>query len=260
MSGTLAHELSQPLTAVLSNAQAARLMLDRPELDVEQIRLALDDIIKNDRRAGAVIDRLRALLKKGDIELQPIDPNDVVKDVIDLAYGELTSRRVAVHSEGLGRGSRFSVVLPRGPIPAGLASPGPAPAGAASKVRCRALIVDDNHDSADTMAMMLKMLGHETHCVYDPRLTGDAVTTFAPDVAFLDIGMPGLSGYDVARSLRVEAGGLQLTLVAVTGWGHPDDRRRTAEAGFDHHLVKPADMATISAICNSLIPRSRHTV
>jgi signal transduction histidine kinase len=173
---------------------------------------------------------------------------------------ELHGGRVAVHSEGLGRGSRFSVVLPRGPIPAGLASPAPAPAGAASKVRCRALIVDDNHDSADTMAMMLKMLGHETHCVYDPRLTGDAVTTFAPDVVFLDIGMPGLSGYDVARSLRVEAGGLQLTLVAVTGWGHPDDRRRTAEAGFDHHLVKPADMATISAICNSLIPRSRHTV
>jgi signal transduction histidine kinase len=98
MSGTLAHELSQPLTAVLSNAQAARLMLDRAAPDLEQVRLALDDIIKNDRRAGAVIDRLRALLRKGDITLQPVDPNDVVQDVIDLAFGELASRRVAVRS------------------------------------------------------------------------------------------------------------------------------------------------------------------
>ncbi|HEX5216083.1 MAG TPA: PAS domain-containing protein [Vicinamibacterales bacterium] len=99
MSGTLAHELSQPLAAVLSNAQAARLMLDHAAPDLEQLRLTLDDIIRNDRRAGAVIDRLRALLRKGDIALQPIDPNDVVKDVIDLAYGELTSRRVAVRSD-----------------------------------------------------------------------------------------------------------------------------------------------------------------
>ena len=99
MSGTLAHELSQPLAAVLSNAQAARLMLDHAAPDLEQLRLTLDDIIRNDRRAGAVIDRLRALLRKGDIALQPIDPNDVVKEVIDLAYGELTSRRVAVRSD-----------------------------------------------------------------------------------------------------------------------------------------------------------------
>jgi signal transduction histidine kinase len=99
MSGTLAHELSQPLAAVLSNAQAARLMLDHTVPDLEQLRLTLDDIIRNDRRAGAVIDRLRALLKKGDIALQPIDPNDVVRDVIELAYGELNSRRVAVQSD-----------------------------------------------------------------------------------------------------------------------------------------------------------------
>ena len=77
-----------------------------------------------------------------------------------------------------------------------------------------------------------------------------AVESFEPDIVFLDIGMPGLSGYDVARRLRAHAGA-QLTLVAVTGWGHAEDRRRTAAAGFDHHLVKPADMAAISSICNS---------
>ncbi len=98
LSGTLAHELSQPLTAVLSNAQAARRFLDRDPLDFDQLRAALDDIIKNDKRAGRVIDRLRALLRKEDIARQPVDVNEVAREVIDLAYGELVSRRVTVKS------------------------------------------------------------------------------------------------------------------------------------------------------------------
>jgi len=171
---------------------------------------------------------------------------------------ELHGGRIVAHSDGLGLGSRFSVSLPLEPIPAAAAISLTSPDDAATRVQCRALIVDDNQDSADTMAMMLKMLGHETHCVYDPRQTTEAVNAFAPDVVFLDIGMPGLSGYDVARGLRLSESGAELTLVAVTGWGHAEDRRRTAEAGFDHHLVKPADMATISAICNRLTPRSRY--
>jgi PAS domain S-box-containing protein len=96
LSGTLAHELSQPLTAVLSNAQAARRLLDGERLDVGELRAALDDIIRNDRRAGAVIDRLRALLSKSSASLQPVDVNDMAREVIDLAHGELMSRRVTV--------------------------------------------------------------------------------------------------------------------------------------------------------------------
>ena len=96
LSGTLAHELSQPLTAVLSNAQAARRLIDRDPPDVEQIRAGLDDIIRNDKRAGAVIERLRSLLRKGDATLQPVDLNEVVRETLDLAVGELLSRRVAV--------------------------------------------------------------------------------------------------------------------------------------------------------------------
>jgi signal transduction histidine kinase/ActR/RegA family two-component response regulator len=176
----------------------------------------------------------------------------LVKRIVELHGG-----RIVVHSEGLGQGSRFTVVLPLEPIPAGVTMA--APAHSAANVRCRVLIVDDNHDSADTMAMMLQMLGHDTECIYDPRQTNATVASFDPDIVFLDIGMPGLSGYDVARGLRATAGA-QLTLVAVTGWGHAEDRRRTAEAGFDHHLVKPADMAAISSICNSLTPRSRARV
>jgi signal transduction histidine kinase len=173
----------------------------------------------------------------------------LVKRIVELHGGHIYA-----HSEGLGHGSRFTVVLPLEPIPAGVAAP--APTQSTVNVHCRALIVDDNRDSADTMAMMLQMLGHSTECIYDPRQTNDAVASFDPDIVFLDIGMPGLSGYDVARGLRAAAGP-QLTLVAVTGWGHAEDRRRTAEAGFDHHLVKPADMAAISAICNALTPHTR---
>jgi signal transduction histidine kinase len=177
----------------------------------------------------------------------------LVKRIVELHGG-----RVDVHSEGLGRGSRFTVWLPMVPVPASAAAPSPV-VTPATQASCRALIVDDNRDSADTLAMMLQMLGHETQCVYDPHHTLEAVESFAPDVVFLDIGMPGLSGYDVARRLRA-ACGAALTLVAVTGWGHADDRRRTAEAGFDHHLVKPADMATIASICGQVAGRVRDSV
>jgi PAS domain S-box-containing protein len=96
LTGALAHELSQPLTAVLNNAEAARRLVDRDQPDLEQIRGALDDIIRNDRRAGTVIDRLRSLLRKGETVRQTIDVNDVVRETLDLAFGELLTRRVAV--------------------------------------------------------------------------------------------------------------------------------------------------------------------
>ena len=99
LSGAIAHELSQPLTAVLSNAYAARYLLERAPLDLDELRASLDDVIKNDKRAGTVIDRLRALLKKGETTVQQaVDVNDVIRDVIDLARGELTSHRVNVQS------------------------------------------------------------------------------------------------------------------------------------------------------------------
>jgi PAS domain S-box-containing protein len=98
LSGALAHELSQPLAAILSNAQAARHVLNRDAPDLESLRAMLDDIIRNDRRAGAVIDRLRALLRKSDLTLQPVDLNDIVREVLEFAYGELASRRVSART------------------------------------------------------------------------------------------------------------------------------------------------------------------
>src|SRR3569832_499455 len=105
--------------------------------------------------------------------------------------------------------------------------------------------------------MLLQLLGHDVHCIYDSRRALDVIDQFAPDVVFLDIGMPGLSGYDVARLLRTRPEGEKLTLVALTGWCQPEDRRRTTEAGFDHHLVKPTDVESIQRVCRSLHPRVR---
>ncbi|GAB1594874.1 hypothetical protein PAGU2638_05530 [Lysobacter sp. PAGU 2638] len=165
----------------------------------------------------------------------------LVRRLVEMHDGTVTAT-----SEGLGRGSRFTVRLPIG---RGAAAPDtrldPLPYVQARRV----LVIDDNCDSADTLAMMLDMLGHATQRIYDPHAAEQAVMSFEPDVVFLDIGMPGISGYDVARRLRASPRGATVTLVAVTGWGQPEDRQRTAEAGFDHHLVKPPE---IEAICRIL--------
>jgi signal transduction histidine kinase len=161
---------------------------------------------------------------------------------------EMHGGKIAVESDGLGRGSRFMVRLPLSPV---VAAPPPAAEAqpAEGDPPRRIFIVDDNEDSADTLAMMLELLGHAVRCSYDPHEAIDAVAAFAPDIVFLDIGMPGLSGYDVARRLRALPNGADMILVAVTGWGQPDDRRRTAETGFDSHLVKPVDLEAIRTIC-----------
>jgi signal transduction histidine kinase len=158
---------------------------------------------------------------------------------------------ISVYSAGPGRGSCFTVCLPLsadGVQPVAREAARAVPAQHA----CRALVVDDNRDSADTLAMLLQLLGHDVRCVYDPREAAGVAASFAPDVAFLDLGMPGMSGHDVARTLRAGTAGATMVLVAVTGWGQPEERRRTRDAGFDHHLVKPVDLAVVSAICAGL--------
>lgn len=161
---------------------------------------------------------------------------------------EMHGGRVEVHSEGLGRGSTFRVHLPLGRVSQQPGDAAPQEPAALPASSCRVLVVDDNHDAADTLVMMLRLLGHETRATYDPFAVEGEVTAFAPDIVFLDVGMPGRSGYEVARSLR-DGGAQALTIVAVTGWGQPEDRHRTHSAGFDHHLVKPPDIQAIIDIC-----------
>ena len=112
----------------------------------------------------------------------------------------------------------------------------------------RIVVADDNEDSAESFAMLLSFSGHEVCIAHDGAAALDAVRDFRPDVAFLDIGMPGLTGYEVAQAVRAEPWGRDITLIAVTGWGQPDDRARARTAGFDRHLIKPIDPAEVDRL------------
>jgi DNA-binding response OmpR family regulator len=104
----------------------------------------------------------------------------------------------------------------------------------------RVLVVDDNPDAADSLAMLLEALGNDVRVAYDGEEAVDKAMEFSPHVVLLDIGLPKMHGYDVARKIR-DAKGLEVTLVAVTGWAQEEDRRRSSEAGFDYHFTKPVD-------------------
>jgi signal transduction histidine kinase len=160
---------------------------------------------------------------------------------------ELHGGRVEASSDGTGRGSEFRVFLPL----ATMASPEPesaeaTPASARSQPR-RVLVVDDNFDSAEMLGAILEHHGHAVSIAHDAETALQTAGEFAPDVALLDIGLPGLNGYDLARRLRQTEGTRHIRLVAVTGWGQDDDRARARDAGFDAHLTKPADPAQVLA-------------
>jgi CheY-like chemotaxis protein len=119
---------------------------------------------------------------------------------------------------------------------------------AAPRVKRRVLIVDDNEDAAMTMAMLIEELGAETCVAYDGVGGLQAAAEFLPDVVLLDIGMPGMNGYETCRRLRVEPFGQAIVIAALTGWGQEKDKRMALESGFDLHLVKPVDPSVLKRI------------
>jgi PAS domain S-box-containing protein len=163
---------------------------------------------------------------------------------------EMHGGTIAASSEGLGKGSTFTVRLPLSEASPIERHAAPPPLMSADFQRVRILVVDDNRDTATTCAMLLKSLGHDVATSYDGLDALEQARTLRPNVLFLDIGLPGMNGYELARTLRDE-GFERETLVAVSGYGQPEDRRRSREAGFDHHLVKPVDQAAlVSALQN----------
>jgi PAS domain S-box-containing protein len=162
---------------------------------------------------------------------------------------EMHGGTVAAHSSGPGQGSEFVVRLP---IPSNLPAPTvAAPADGAPVDRpaqLKVLVVDDNRDSAKTLSMLLGLMGHQTRAAHDGLEAVDAAAAFGPDVIFLDLGLPKLDGYDACRRIRQLPQGHRFTIVALTGWGQDDDRRRTAEAGFNDHLVKPVGHAVLTKL------------
>src|SRR5262249_28644448 len=147
-----------------------------------------------------------------------------------------------------GRGSEFVVRLPARPE-AGAAKDGEPGTPATQRLpRWRVLVVDDNQDAADSLVVLLRLLGQEGGAAYDGPTAGARAGEFGPELVFLDRWMPGMDGYEVARRLRRERQLTGVVLVALTGWGQEEDRRRSCEAGFDHHLVKPVEPATVEKL------------
>ncbi len=118
-------------------------------------------------------------------------------------------------------------------------------AGPAPRAGLRMLIVDDNRDAADSLGMLMQVMGNDSRVAYDGPEALTVAAQFHPEVVLLDIGLPGMTGYEVARELRRKPGGGGILLIATTGWGQPSDKEQSREAGFDHHLVKPVDAATL---------------
>jgi len=158
---------------------------------------------------------------------------------------ELHGGRIEVASAGLGKGSRFTVRLPG----ASLAAAAPIASGEAHNGRAgpnkRILLADDNRDAAESLAIILRLEGHDVELAYDGHAALQAYTKLRPDVALLDIGMPNANGYEVARQIRATPDGRDVLLIAITGWAQDSDKAQSRAAGFDHHLTKPIEPETL---------------
>ncbi|HVY07467.1 MAG TPA: response regulator [Burkholderiales bacterium] len=167
--------------------------------------------------------------------------------LVELHGGEIEAR-----SDGPGMGSEFVIRLPVSASDEASVAVGNASAADTRLSGRRILVVDDNCDSADSMGMLLELAGAEVTVVYDGESALAVVDEFRPDAVMLDLGMPGMDGYDVAQRIRGDARHRNLTLIALTGFGQDEDRERSAAAGFDHHLTKPADFAVVKALVASI--------
>jgi CheY-like chemotaxis protein len=166
---------------------------------------------------------------------------------------ELHGGTVEASSGGRGSGSEFVVRLPVTQAPR--AQPAqPALSGGEAGCKHRMLVVDDNADGADSMKVMLQFLGNEVRVAYDGMAAIEAAASFLPEVVLLDIGLPKLNGYEVARWIRRQSWGARTVLFAISGWGQQEDKRRAEEAGFDRHLTKPIDPAELMNLLASLQP------
>jgi CheY-like chemotaxis protein len=174
----------------------------------------------------------------------------LARSIAELHGGTLTAA-----SEGPGKGSEFLLRLPLAGPPEQLAS-APNEAQRAPSSR-KILIVDDNIDAADSLGVMLSYSGHDTRVVYSGREALLKAKDFVPDTLILDLGMPEMDGYAVARAVRSDPALRRVQLIALSGYGQEEDRRRTSEAGFDEHLVKPVVFAVLSAALKRNVAHGR---
>ncbi len=158
---------------------------------------------------------------------------------------EMHGGSIAARSDGSGRGSTFTITVP---LSRNAVEPPPAQTKNVRHTNSRVLIVDDNQDAANSMAMLIRALGGTAQTAKDAASGLETIASFRPHVAFLDIGMPGIDGYEMCRRIRREAADPRMLIVALTGWGHPQDKQRALDVGFDAHLTKPVDSAALEEL------------
>jgi CheY-like chemotaxis protein len=169
------------------------------------------------------------------------------KGILELHGGTIEAR-----SAGPGKGSVFTVRIPRRTIAGSLhASTTTSPPQTHKR---RVLIADDNRDAADSLSMLLQMAGHEITVVYDGQQALETIESARPEVALLDIGMPALDGYEVARRVRLDTRVRDMVLIAVTGWGQENDKARAQSAGFDLHFTKPVEPTQLMDLLGGELP------
>jgi CheY-like chemotaxis protein len=175
----------------------------------------------------------------------------LVRGIVELHGGTIEAR-----SAGPGQGSEFELTLPLPREALHAAADRPSRERPLARRPRRVLVVDDNRDAAESLALLLRLRGHEVREAYDGLDAVGAARAFRPDAVLLDIGLPGLNGYEVARRIRQEPSGRAALVVAVTGWGQDADKRRSAAAGIDHHMTKPVDLARLSELLDASPPQT----
>jgi PAS domain S-box-containing protein len=240
--------LSQVLGNLLNNACKFSKGGGRIGLSVE--REGDDVVIRvRDNGIGIAADQLPLifdLFMQADVSIERSVGGLGIGLALVKALVELHGGTVAAHSPGVGLGSEFVVRLP---ITMETPRPQPAvPQARATATAHRILVVDDNRDAANSLAMLLKLSGNEGHVAYDGIEAVEAAARVRPDLILMDIGLPRMNGYEAARRIREQPWGESVVLVALTGWGQDEDRRKSKDSGFDGHLVKPVDLEALTAL------------
>jgi CheY-like chemotaxis protein len=252
--------ISQSLSNLLTNAAkytdpggrialAVRLLPEEIELSVRDSGIGFDpesltDMFTMFAQVSSAIDRAEGGLGIG---------LALVKGLAGLHGGSVSAR-----SSGAGQGSEFAIHLPRALIVDDAALPADPPGPDARAMRpLRVLVADDNRDAADSLATILDMSGNDVSVAHSGEEALRLALLEQPQVIILDIGMPGMNGYEVARRVRALAWGEKVLLIAVTGWGQAEDKQRSRDAGFDHHFTKPIDVGEVeSLLSNFQVPRA----
>jgi len=282
-------EVSRPLIEARKHTLAISLPREPIELDIDPLRLSqvLSNLLTNAAKYMDVGGRIEVRARVQDREvcitvrdhgigLEPESLTAIfemfsqVKTALDRSEGglgiglalvrglvALHGGRIEASSEGLGRGSEFRVWLPMPAIPAAEAHAISAPAPQNATTPRRILVVDDNRDAAESLGFLLEHSGHAVRLAHDGQEALLAAQDFQPEIAFLDIGLPKLDGYELAQAIRRETWGEHMVLFALTGWGHETDRLRARAAGFNGHLTKPIDPDSIDTlVTEKLDPRA----